>query len=66
MEGTIKRWSDFRGFGLIDVVDQEKDIFVHVNDIKGLTSPKVGDTVEFNVIISYKGPQAVNVKLRPS
>jgi len=45
MRGTIKRWFDFRGFGFIDVVDQEKDIFVHTSDIKGLTSPKIGDTV---------------------
>ena len=64
MEGTIKRWFDFRGYGFIDVVDQEKDVFVHTSDVKGLTSPKIGDTVEFEIEDSVKGPRAVNVKIQ--
>ena len=63
MEGTIKRWFDFRGFGFINVVDQEKDVFVHTNDVKGLTGPKIGDSVEFEIEDSDKGTRAVNVEI---
>ena len=63
MKGTIKRWLDLRGFGFIEAVDQEKDIFVHTSDVKGLASPKIGDVVEFEIEDSDKGPRAVNVEI---
>lgn len=62
MKGTIARWFDYRGFGFIDVEGQEKDVFVHTNDIKG-GSPKIGDSVEFEIQESQKGPRAVNVEI---
>ena len=63
MKGTIAKWFDYRGFGFIDVEGQEKDIFVHTSDVKGYSSPQVGDSVEFEVTESYKGPRAVNVEI---
>ena len=63
MKGTIAKWFDHRGFGFINVEGQEKDIFVHTNDINSESSPKIGDNVEFEVQESYKGPRAVNVKI---
>jgi CspA family cold shock protein len=63
MKGTIKQWFDYRGFGFIDVEDQEKDVFVHTSSVKGYTSPQIGDSVEFEVQESYKGPRAVNVEI---
>jgi CspA family cold shock protein len=63
MKGTIARWFDFRGFGFIDVDDQEKDVFVHTSDINGFTTPHVGDTVDFEIRETYKGPRAVNVDI---
>ena len=63
MKGTITKWFDYRGFGFIDVEEQEKDIFVHTSDVKGYSSPQVGDSVEFEVTESYKGPRAVNVEI---
>jgi CspA family cold shock protein len=62
MKGTIARWFDYRGFGFINIEGQEKDIFVHTTDIKG-ASPQVGDSVEFEVQESTKGPRAINVEI---
>jgi len=63
MKGKIARWLDSRGYGFINVEGQEKDIFVHTNDVKGSSSPKIGDEVEFEVRESDKGPRAVNVEI---
>jgi CspA family cold shock protein len=63
MKGTIKRWFDYRRYGFIDVVHQEQDIFVHINSIKGFHIPEIGDTVEFEVLNSHKGPKAVDVEV---
>lgn len=61
MKGKIARWFEYRGYGFIDVDGQTDDVFVHSSDIKGLSSPTVGDEVEFDVRESDKGPRAVNV-----
>jgi len=61
VKGKIARWFEYRGFGFIDVEGRKNDIFVHTSDVKGISSPTVGDTVEFDVRDSYKGPRAVNV-----
>ncbi len=63
MKGKIARWFEYRGYGFIDVDGQTDDVFVHTSDIKGLSSPTVGDEVEFDVRESDKGPRAVNVVL---
>jgi CspA family cold shock protein len=63
MKGTIAKWFDHRGFGFIDVEGQETDVFVHTNDVKSVGSPRIGDSVEFEVQESYKGPRAVNVEI---
>jgi CspA family cold shock protein len=63
LKGKIARWFNYRGFGFIDVEGQENDVFVHTSDLKGFSSPEVGDTVEFEVAESYKGPRAVNVEI---
>jgi CspA family cold shock protein len=63
LKGKIARWFNYRGFGFIDVEGQEKDVFVHTSDLKGFSSPEVGDTVEFEVSDSDKGPRAVNVEM---
>jgi CspA family cold shock protein len=63
MKGTINRWFDFRGFGFIGIEDQEKDVFLHTSDVKGFTTPHVGDTVDFEIRESPKGPRAVNVDI---
>ena len=61
-EGTIARKTD-RGFGFIKRAGEEKDLFFHSNELKGVTFDELqeGDAVTFEVQDSPKGPNAVNV-----
>jgi CspA family cold shock protein len=61
--GEVKRWLDRRGYGFIDVEEQEEDVFVHYSELRGTYSLIRGQTVEFELESSFKGPRAVNVKV---
>ncbi len=62
-KGTIKRLTD-RGFGFIAQEGSDKDLFFHSNELQGVefNDLKEGDTVEFEVSESPKGPNATQVK----
>jgi len=62
MEGIIKNLTD-KGFGFITVEGEEKDLFFHSNELKGVSygELKIGDRVSFEKADSPKGPNAVNV-----
>jgi cold shock protein len=62
MEGTIKNLTD-KGFGFITVDGEEKDLFFHSNELKGVSFEELrtGDRVSFEKGESPKGPNAVNV-----
>ena len=62
MKGIIKTLTD-KGFGFITVDGEEKDLFFHSNELKGVSYEdlKVGDKVSFDKADSPKGPNAVNV-----
>jgi CspA family cold shock protein len=64
MEGTIKTLTE-KGFGFISIEGEEKDLFFHSNELKGITynELKVGDKVSFEKADSPKGPNAINVSL---
>ncbi len=63
MEGTIKTLIPDKGFGFITVDGEEKDLFFHKNELKGVEYEelKVGDRVSFEKADSEKGPNATNV-----
>ena len=61
MQGTVKKWLDFKGYGFIKPETGGDDIFIHNSDIKGSYDLKEGQKVEFDVETSYKGPKAVNL-----
>ncbi|MBU3934993.1 cold shock domain-containing protein [Patescibacteria group bacterium] len=62
MEGTIKTLTE-KGFGFITVDGEEKDLFFHGNELKGVKYEelKVGDRMSFEKVDSEKGPNATNV-----
>jgi len=61
--GTVKWFSDQKGYGFITPEDESKDCFVHHNAIQGegYKSLSEGQTVEFEIEEGPKGPQATNV-----
>ena len=62
MKGNVKWFNNDKGYGFIEYVDGE-DIFVHYSAIKhnGYKTLVEGQLVEFDLIQTEKGLQAVNV-----
>ncbi len=63
MRGTVKWFSDEKGYGFISREGGE-DVFVHFSGISGdgFKSLAEGQQVEFEVTQGKKGPQATNVQ----
>ncbi|TMK17885.1 MAG: cold shock domain-containing protein [Actinobacteria bacterium] len=63
MRGTVKWFSDEKGYGFISREGGE-DVFVHFSGIAGdgFRSLAEGQAVEFEVTQGKKGPQATDVK----
>jgi len=63
--GTVKWFSDEKGFGFITPDDGSKDLFVHHSGINGngYRSLSEGAKVSYDAERGDKGPKAVNVQL---
>jgi CspA family cold shock protein len=65
--GTVKWFSDQKGFGFIALIaldEGEGEVFVHHTAIQaeGFKSLAEGDRVELDVVEGQKGPAAENVR----
>ena len=61
--GKVKWFDNKRGFGFI-AHDAGKDVFVHHSSIvgKGFKTLVEGETVQFDLVDSERGPKALNVQ----
>lgn len=66
LTGKVKYWADEKGYGFIAPDRGGKDIFVHFSDIEssgqGRKSLSVGQTVDYEIGDSERGPKAVKVQ----
>ncbi len=62
-EGTVKWFSEEKGYGFISPDDGGEDIFFHYSDVEGsgFRILEEGERVTYEVGQRSKGPQAVNV-----
>ena len=61
--GTVKWFTDAKGYGFITPENGEKDCFVHHTAIQsdGFRSLAEGERVEFEIVQGQKGPAAEKV-----
>ena len=62
LEGKVKKWLEFRGFGFIEIEGRNEDVFVHHSELNNTSTLKSGQKVEFEIEDSPKGHKALNVK----
>lgn len=62
-KGTVKWFSDAKGYGFIESIDVNMDIFVHYSSLnqEGFRTLAKGDEVEFELADGDKGPKAESV-----
>ena len=67
INGTVKWFDHRKGFGFIEMVDKDTDVFVHSREIQGdgFRPLYEGQKVEFELIERDRGLAAENVVAEP-
>ncbi|HEY4358547.1 MAG TPA: cold-shock protein [Acidobacteriaceae bacterium] len=67
-EGMVKWFNNAKGYGFLGRNDGGKDVFVHFSSIQsdGYKALKEGQPVTFDIVEGEKGPQADQVRMKPS
>jgi len=62
--GTVKWFSNSKGYGFISPADGGADVFAHFTaiEMEGYKTLKQGQEVKFEVTEGPKGPQAQNIQ----
>jgi cold shock CspA family protein len=60
-KGVVTFFNDSKGYGFIKDLETQESIFVHINSVRDQI--KESDKVTFEVQMSPKGPNAVDVKV---
>lgn len=65
LKGRLKRWNEAKGFGFISSENEERDIFIHISDLKGMSRrPIVGDIIHYQVMVQDDGKnRAIKAKI---
>ncbi len=65
VQGTVKWFSDQKGFGFITPDDGSPDVFAHFSEIQseGFKTLPEGQKVEFEVQQGDKGPRAAGIRI---
>jgi CspA family cold shock protein len=63
LKGKVKWFNNQKGYGFITKEDGSGDVFVHYSSVSGdgYKSLQEGESVEFDIVESDKGPKAANV-----
>jgi uncharacterized membrane protein YsdA (DUF1294 family)/cold shock CspA family protein len=60
-QGQLTKWKDERGFGFIQAVNENKEIFLHISELKDSTRrPQVGDTICYHIVVEDEKIRACN------
>lgn len=58
--GVVTKWWSGQGFGFLEPIPPNGEtLFIHVTDIAGGPKVCVGDEIEFERIITHRGPRAI-------
>ena len=63
-KGTVKWFSDQKGYGFVTPEGGKKDVFVHYSALsgEGFKTLREGEVIEFEITTGPKGEQASNVR----
>ena len=65
VRGTVKFFNAFKGYGFVNIGENERDVFVHLRTLRscGIHHLTEGQEILLHVTDEGKGPQATEVKI---